>query len=205
MRYPFNIILIASIVVLKIAILYFSVPKNKEESHLKNASWHEVITPHDFKYPEAENLSVKAFNLKNEEQLDEAINIYQQAIQIEPDNPKLYFDISECYARKNLLRVAIAKLDSAIMVDPTYTVFFNNRGFYYYQIYEDEKAISDFEKAIQLDNTLPNLYYNLSMCYYAKNRFDEACNAFHQAKKLGLDIDSVKKQKEYKLLSELCK
>ena len=91
------------------------------------------------------------------------------------------------------------------MVDPTYTVFFNNRGFYYYQIYEDEKAISDFEKAIQLDNTLPNLYYNLSMCYYAKNRFDEACNAFHQAKKLGLDIDSVKKQKEYKLLSELCK
>ncbi|MGZ8536840.1 MAG: tetratricopeptide repeat protein, partial [Flavisolibacter sp.] len=63
----------------------------------------------------------------------------------------------------------------------------------------------DFEKAIQLDNKIPSPYYNLSMCYYATNRFADACNAFRQAKESGLNIDDVEKQKEYKLISELCK
>lgn len=199
-----KILLSGLVTAIVIFVIYKSVMGKADKDYLKNVSWVEVTLPYSFKNHEAENLSVKAFNLKKAGHFHQAINFYLQAIQIEPDNPKLYFDISDCYARKNRLKDAIINLNSAINLDSTYPALYNNRGLYYYQLYEDEKAISDFKKAIHLDNKIPSLYYNLSISYYSAKRLDEACKAFRQAKKLGLDIDNIKDQKEFKSLRELC-
>jgi tetratricopeptide (TPR) repeat protein len=201
----YKIILISLTAIITVVIVYYSLPHNTEEPYSTGENWVEVDLPYSFKNKEAENLSAKAFNLRKESKFNEAIKIYDQAIQIEPDNPRLYFDVSVCYARKHLLKIAIQKLDTAIMLDSTYLGFYNNRGFFHYQLREDVQAIADLQKAIQLDNPSPDIYYNLSIVYYANNRLDDACNMFNQAKRLGLDIDHVKQQNEYKQLTKSCK
>ncbi len=199
-------LLVAGLLIATSLFIVLSSCKAKaDKDYLKNVSWTAVDMPHSFKHREAEKLSVKAFDLKKGGYFNQAIPYYGKAIQIEPDNPRLYFDISECFARANRLKLAIVNVDSAIVLDPTYPTFYNNRGLSYYHLYEDEKAIADFEKATQLDDKNPDFYYNLSIGYYSAKRLDKACTAFHQAKKLGLDINEVKDQVEAKSLLQLCK
>jgi tetratricopeptide (TPR) repeat protein len=203
MTNPLKILLVSLIICISIFIFYNLLNKN-EKGHLQNISSVKITLPYSFKTAEAESLSIKAFNLKKVGQFDEAIKFYRQAIHIEPGNPKLFFDISECYANIGKLNHAIEDLNSAIVLDSSNAVFYNNRGLYHYQLYEDENAIIDLKKAIQLDRKIPGFYYNLSISYYSANKFSEACNAFGQAKKLGLNIENIINQKELKSLAELC-
>src|SRR5687767_5501208 len=70
----------------------------KHDNNLANVAATPVDLPYKFKSAEAEQLSIEAFALKDEEKFSEAVGLYKKAIAIEPDNPKLYFDMAECYA-----------------------------------------------------------------------------------------------------------
>jgi len=161
--------------------------------------------PYIFKNEKAENLSVKAFALRKETKYDEAINLYQQAIAIEPDNPKLFFDISECYANKKELNKALFALDTAIKLDSLNPNFYNNRGLVYWKLYKDENAITDYKHAIALGSKNWITYANLSIVYYWNKKQIEACEAFKTAKKLGLPGDFITNDKHLTVLQEACK
>lgn len=165
----------------------------------------EIDLPYNFKTDTAEKLSVTAFDFKKQGQYDRAIKLYNQAIKIEPDNPILYFDLSECYFGKDELSLAINCLNYAINIDSTFYGLYNNRGLYYYRLMQDEKAIADFEKAVQLNNQSADLFYNLALGYLSTNQSDKACVAYNQAQVLGLDMHSVKNQNEFKKLMKLCR
>ena len=146
-----------------------------------------VNLPYKFKFKETSDLRDKANSLKNKNNYSEAINIYHQAMKIEPNNEFLYFDISECYARENHLEEAILLLDTAIMFDQSQSSYFNNRGLIYYKLKENTKAINDYLTAIKLDSTQSSIFANLALVYYYQKQFKKACEAFEKAKQLGLD------------------
>jgi tetratricopeptide (TPR) repeat protein len=146
-----------------------------------------------------------ASGLKKDGHWDQAIKLYQDAITIESDNPKLYFELAECYGREDDLLRAVMTMNKAIVIDSSYAGFYNNRGMYYYHLFADDKATVDIEKAVQLDNKNPIYYLNFSLVYYSANRFDEACNAFQAAKAFGLDTNTVRNQKDFVKLQSFCK
>ena len=164
-----------------------------------------IDLPYTFKTEKAENLSIKAFALRKETKYDEAIKLYQQAIAIEPDNPKLFFDISECYANKKELNEAIFALDTAIKLDSLNPNFYNNRGLIYWKLYKDENAIIDYKHAIALGSQSWVTYSNLSIVYYWNKKQIEACETFKTAKKLGLPADVITNDKHLTVLQESCK
>jgi tetratricopeptide (TPR) repeat protein len=164
-----------------------------------------IDLPYTFKTEKAEDLSVKAFALRKESKYDEAINLYQQAIAIEPDNPKLFFDISECYANKKELNEALFALDTAIKLDSLNPNFYNNRGLIYWKLYKDENAIIDYNHAIALGSQNWVTYSNLSIVYYWNKKQIEACETFKTAKKLGLPADVITNDKHLTVLQESCK
>lgn len=158
----------------------------------------EVVMPYTYQFKETEELSIRAFELKKSNYLDSAILIYRQALKLEPRNPKLLFDMSDCYAEMNDLEMAIAILDTAILIDSSYIGFYNNRGLYHFKLKENDKAIVDFKKAILIDSTQYVSYTNIALAYYNKRMFEESCEAIKKAEKLGIEIDNFKELKRIK-------
>ncbi|MEO6405080.1 MAG: tetratricopeptide repeat protein [Ferruginibacter sp.] len=164
-----------------------------------------IDLPYIFKIEKAEDLSVRAFALSKENKYDEAINLYQQAIVIEQDNPKLFFDISECYAKKEDLNNALFALDTAIKLDSLNPHFYNNRGLVYWKVHRDDDAITDYLHAITLGFNHWVTYANLSVVYYWNKKQTKACETFKIAKQLGLPADIISGDKHLTVLQEACK
>ena len=164
-----------------------------------------IDLPYKFKTEKAEYLSGKAFNLRREKKYDEAISLYKKAIVLEPDNPKLFFDVSECYGNNNELDKALSAIDTAIKLDSINPNFYNNRGLIYWRLSKDENAITDYKKAIELGSKSWVVYYNISIAYYINKKRSEACKTFKIAKELGLTPDFIAKDKLLIAIEETCK
>lgn len=164
-----------------------------------------IDLPYKFKTEKAESLSVKAFNLRKEKKYDEAISLYQQAIAIEPDNPKLFFDVAECYGYQKQQDKELFALDTAIHLDSLNPDFYNNRGLVYWKLYKDENAINDYKKAIELGSKRQAVFCNLALAYYTSKKQTQACEAFNIAKKLGLKASDIADDEYLRALDESCK
>jgi Flp pilus assembly protein TadD len=160
---------------------------------------------YSFRTEKAEYLSVEAFNLRKVGKYSEAISLYRKAIAIEPENPKLFFDMSECYANRNEFYETISVLDTAIKLDSLNPSFYNNRGLMHWRLYKEKDAIVDYKKAIALGLQHWVVYSNLSIAYYAIKNEDDACETFKIAKQLGLTTDFIKTDSHLILVQELCK
>ena len=163
-----------------------------------------ITLPHSFRTEKAEHFSIEAFQLRKEHKYVQAIESYRQALKVEPDNPRLYFDLSECYTSTGKLEEAILLLDTAIRLDNSYAGFYNNRGLIYWKLDKNSKAIEDYKKAISLDSTNWVFHSNIAMVYYSENKIPEACRAFQMAKYLGLNMSGYKGKDNLEILSRIC-
>jgi tetratricopeptide (TPR) repeat protein len=173
----------------------------------KSKTSKEIYTSFNYKFKteKAEQLSIDAFALKKKSKYDGAILLYQNAITIEPDNPKLFFDISECYSKKSDLNNSLLMLDKAIILDSLNSAFYNNRGLVYWKLKKDQNAISDYKKALTLDANNWAIYSNLSTAYYSNKDFKKACESLNIAESLGLTENVIDNDKHLKAVQESCK
>ncbi len=157
-------------------------------NHIDQA--YKVKLPYSFKSEETERLSIAAYKLNQEGEYKKAISIYKKALRIEPKNPKLYFDLSECYAKSDNLERAISILDTAIILDTTSAIFHNNRGLYHYQLGASFQAIKDYRIAIDLDSSNGLFQANLAMAFYRESLFPSACDCIRKAEELKFNINA---------------
>lgn len=157
-----------------------------------------IITPYKFRYKETEELSVQAFEYRKSKNYYPAIIIYQNAIKLEPENPRLYFDQAECYAIINKLEIAVSKLDTAILIDSTWAGTFNNRGLLFYKLGKSNNAIKDYLKALSLDSTQLSIYANLALAYFGIKDYDKSCEAIKRLDNTNLDDRTIQRIKQIK-------
>ncbi|XP_066245898.1 dnaJ homolog subfamily C member 7 [Euwallacea similis] len=90
----------------------------------------------------------------------ESINLYTEALQIDPlnrkTNSKLYFNRATAYSRLIKIKEAIADCSSALILDETYLKALLRRAKCYSDIGEFEEAVKDYEKACKLDKSREN-------------------------------------------------
>jgi Flp pilus assembly protein TadD len=84
-------------------------------------------------------------------ELDEAIDDYSRALELDPSNALAYNNRGIVWHRKDELENAIADYDRAIELDPEDAVAYNNRGLAWEEAGELDKAIDDYNRAIELD------------------------------------------------------
>ena len=108
--------------------------------------------------------------------LDDAINLYTEAIELNEYNAAAYNRRGNLYNvlamnQKNIpiaesnRRMSLNDLDKAIRLNQNYSEAFGNRGFVYYNAKLFGQAIKDFNRAIQLEpNTAQNYIYR-ALCY----------------------------------------
>ena len=95
-----------------------------------------------------------------------AIELLNEAIQLDPDNALAYFNRGNIYANLGQYQRAIEDLDRAIQLEPDNALYYLDRGLAYADLGQDQQAIQDYNEAIRLEPTA--LHYNIRAFVYSR-------------------------------------
>jgi arylsulfatase A-like enzyme/Tfp pilus assembly protein PilF len=120
---------------------------------------------------------------------DKAMEIYQRAAELAPNEPGLFLAMSGIYLSRGEFEQALAMADRAEALEPESGDLYILRGRIADQMGNEEQALADLNKAIELDpgTAGPRAYIEIGSIHFAARRFDEAREAFNKA----IEIDSL--------------
>ena len=114
-------------------------------------------------------------------QYENAIQEFDQAIQLDPDHSKAYYNRGISYFYLGQDQTAINDYTKAIQLNPDDADAYNNRGVSYENLGQYQTAINDYTKAIQLDPYDASAYYNRGISYSALGQDQTAINDYTKA------------------------
>ena len=114
-------------------------------------------------------------------QVDRAIEIYADAIKLNPNNTYTYNNRGSAYGSKNSFDRAIADYTRAIELNPNYVDAYLNRGVAYGEKGDYDRAIADYTKAIQLHPDLAKAYTHRGVAYHEKGEIIYAIQDYSMA------------------------
>ena len=141
-------------------------------------------SPADAPPSEAERLADilnQAEALRQAEQAEEALTLYDQAIASAPDNAGAHW--GRCYSLNMMQRndEAIAACDQAIALAPNNPTAFSSKGYALIQQQRYSEALALFDQAIALQPNNPEALSNRGAALLFLNRSEEAVDSFDQA------------------------
>jgi tetratricopeptide (TPR) repeat protein len=115
---------------------------------------------------------------------DQAIEQIDQAIKLDPANPRFYSERGIVRGANHQFREAVEDLDRAISLDPGSSVAFLERGVLYASMGEFGHTIEDYDEAIKLFPANARGYLLRGIVYLDKREYDRAIEDFDQSIKL---------------------
>ena len=116
----------------------------------------------------------KARELYQEGELDEAINVYKKAQELDPDDSTIPLMLGIIYEDKELLDKANSYFERARLLSSQKIDFYNSRGMVYFQMGKLDKAVLDTKKALELDSNSAFSHFLLGSIYEMENKITEA-------------------------------
>lgn len=133
--------------------------------------------------------------LKAEGNLDQAIAIFKQLIETDPDAALGYHFLGECFAQQNYLSKAIKAYQQAIKLDSHNPWTYHCLGQVLFWQGNTSAAITHCEKSIQIEPNQPAFYTQLGQYLSKIEATDKAIAAYQEAIKLDPNVpDSVYSQ-----------
>ena len=111
----------------------------------------------------------------------EAISLYNEAIQIKPDLSWAYNNRGVAYNDLGNYQQAIADCNKAIELDPKYAGAYSNRGVAYDDLGNYQQAIADYNKAIELNPKDADVYNNRGRAYHSLGNKEQAIADYNKA------------------------
>lgn len=125
-----------------------------------------------------------ANQLRQEGQLDEAIDIYLLALKIKPNSSQLYQLIGEALAQKDNLEAAANFYNLALQIDPHFGCSNHCLGKVSFRQSKLYEAIAAARKAIELEANRAQFYYQLGLHFEYKLDLNGAIMAYARAVQL---------------------
>jgi len=116
----------------------------------------------------------KGLALGSEKQIDEAIVVIDQAIQMERGNPSLYFLVARYLLDKHLVEPARDAIEKAVFLNKQEPNYLKLQGDIYGAAGLTDKAIASYKRSLKLDSRLVTALNNLGDLYRQQNRKNEA-------------------------------
>lgn len=131
-------------------------------------------------------LKARAFNnfgvaLADAKRLDEAINAYQKAIELDDKYHDALSNLAVAYSLKGNYDQAIEALQKALVINPNLAEVHNNLGSLLIEKNELEKAETSFKKALELRPNYGKANYNLARIYERKKDIKKSWSFLKQA------------------------
>ena len=135
-----------------------------------------------------------AYIEQEKENFHEAINFFESALKIEPEDVGDINNLGNCFDRLNKSHDSIKTYSKAISLDSEYIAAYYNRGNAYSKIGEDKLALKDLNQAIDLDKTFYQAYYNRGSVFKRLGKIELAEKDLKKAKVLAkLEIEQSNK------------
>ncbi len=117
---------------------------------------------------------IKSKSLTALNKLENAISIYEKALEIFGDNKNIFFELGSVYLDLNKYEKSIEYLEQAVNIDNNYINALNNLGLAYKKSLSFNKAIEVFTKIIDIDSKHFLANYNLSLTHLLNSNRDKA-------------------------------
>ena len=133
----------------------------------------------------------KGINLMADEKLEEAIDVFEQALRIEPDNVETLMKLG--YARFHLedYSESLKVYDKILEIDVTNPEAWNLKGLVHYEQKNYSKALDAVTKAIESDPTYGMALYNQACFLSLLNQVPEALEALKRS--IEVDVKNARK------------
>jgi tetratricopeptide (TPR) repeat protein len=105
---------------------------------------------------------------------DEAINDFTTSIKLEPKNPHWYLNRSKIYQLKGDIKKATNDIDEAVKISNESAIYLAERGNFYSNIKQHQKALTDFKKSAHLDSTSRRLHHYITEDLIRQGKIDDA-------------------------------
>ena len=113
-----------------------------------------------------------------------AIEQYQRAIELEPDNPFLHYEIASALSAIDRHREAVEHYKRAIGLAPGFAEAHSNLGQIYGLLNDTESAVKHYRLAVAANPQMLQAHYNLATGLAALGRFNEAIAAMERCLEL---------------------
>ncbi|MYF97615.1 tetratricopeptide repeat protein, partial [Candidatus Poribacteria bacterium] len=113
--------------------------------------------------------------------IEEAIKVYSQTIDLNPQHAFAYNNRGIAYDKKFEINIALEDYNKAILLKDDFVEVYFNRGTIFGKTGESDKAIEDFDKAIQLDPQFALAYSHRGNVYEEKNNIERAIKEHSKA------------------------
>jgi len=155
-------------------------PEKKEEStSLVDANYNK------------KKLFKKGINLMADEKLEDATEVFEQFLRIEPDNVEALLKLG--YARFHLedYGESLRIYDKVLDIDVTNAETWNLKALVHYEQKKYSKALDSIEKAIESEPTFGMAWYNKGCFLSILNQVSEAIDALRRA--IEIDVKNARK------------
>ncbi len=119
-------------------------------------------------------------NLREKGDIDRAINAFQKCFELNPEHLDACLNLGLLWEEKDN-PIALKYYDNALRIDSTSTLAYYNKGMYYMNRHEDNKAIVIFEKLLTLDPRYRDAYFNIGIIALERDSFQKAYDNFNIA------------------------
>jgi tetratricopeptide (TPR) repeat protein len=113
----------------------------------------------------------------------QAINDYQKAVQILPNDSLAYSNLGKTYRYEGDFVTAILNHDKAIAMDPSEGRYYCERGKTYEEKGDLDKSLDDYNKAVSVDPR-EDCYYYRALFYLSKGNRNQAAADFEMTLKV---------------------
>ncbi len=103
----------------------------------------------------------------------EALEKFQAALGLEPNNPIIFNNRGVCYFSLDLFEEAIQSYKLATTFDPRYLEAHNNLGNALVKLFQHEVALKSYDQALALDPSYVEAYWNKALALLQLGRFSE--------------------------------
>jgi len=122
----------------------------------------------------------KGLDLFRKKQYNDAIDNYNRAIKLDPNNAYYLYSRGYAYYMLTQFELAAGDYTNAIGLKPNEPANYTGRGNCYFSTKQYDLALQDYFKAVSLDPNNAMNYYNRAMVYGVKNKYDDAIKDYSQ-------------------------
>ncbi|MFQ5849007.1 MAG: tetratricopeptide repeat protein [Candidatus Binatia bacterium] len=120
--------------------------------------------------------------------IDQAVEAYQQALQVEPRYAPAHYNLGNLFARQGKLNEAMHHYQEAVRILPDFAEAHNNLGNVLAKRDELEEAIQHFRRALELSPGRSGIHLNMANALARQGRLNEAIDHFREALKIKPDL-----------------